>query len=307
LLAKGFLSESSHLYDHEQPRLNEYVSDLARLVGTDRLNGPYRPFLNNKLAFHWMMEAFTARVVRAYGLIGSEWTSVFSKGEPPEPPPDAREWLSSLLSGRGKLVIKPLQGSGGKGVQVVNSLSQLESLEFGGDELLVTDFVEQHDYAKELFPGATNTIRVLALQDDNGPFVATAIHRIGTSLSAPADNWGGGGISVGIDRASGSLLRGAQHPKRTGGRLVWLERHPETSAPFYGIAIPGWREVIHELMAITRRMPFLPYIGWDVVVTEDGFKIIEGNSRSDVNLLQIHGPLLVDERVKRFFKKHEVV
>jgi hypothetical protein len=43
-----------------------------------------------------------------------------------------------------------------------------------------------------------------------------------------------------------------------------------------------------------------------VVVTEDGFRILEGNNFSDVNLLQIHGPLLKDERVAAFYSRHGI-
>ena len=44
-----------------------------------------------------------------------------------------------------------------------------------------------------------------------------------------------------------------------------------------------------------------------MVVTDDGFRILEGNQYTDVNLLQIHGPLLADPRVAAFYRRHRVI
>ncbi len=45
---------------------------------------------------------------------------------------------------------------------------------------------------------------------------------------------------------------------------------------------------------------------WDVAVTEDGFTIIEGNDRPDT-VMQLHGPFLVDPRIRKAFEAHGVV
>lgn len=43
------------------------------------------------------------------------------------------------------------------------------------------------------------------------------------------------------------------------------------------------------------------------VVTDEGVKVIEGNNYSDVNILQIHQPLLNNEKVKRFYKYYGII
>jgi hypothetical protein len=48
--------------------------------------------------------------------------------------------------------------------------------------------------------------------------------------------------------------------------------------------------------------PYLPYVGWDVVVTDDGIRILEGNSNSGLDGIQHYGPLLADPRVRRFYE-----
>jgi len=46
------------------------------------------------------------------------------------------------------------------------------------------------------------------------------------------------------------------------------------------------------------------YVGWDVAVDADGVPvIIEGNNNTDLDLLQVHGGLLADPTVRRFFER----
>lgn len=59
-----------------------------------------------------------------------------------------------------------------------------------------------------------------------------------------------------------------------------------------------------QLLGVAARLPFLPYVGWDIVVDPLGsLKIIEGNHRSGVTILQIHQPLLRDPRIRDFFDR----
>ena len=46
------------------------------------------------------------------------------------------------------------------------------------------------------------------------------------------------------------------------------------------------------------------FLGWDVVVTADGIRLLEGNANTGMNVLQVHGPLLSDPRIRRFYESH---
>lgn len=48
-------------------------------------------------------------------------------------------------------------------------------------------------------------------------------------------------------------------------------------------------------------MPFLKYVGWDIAITDDGFKIIEANSLTSLGVLQRQGGYLDDPRLRRIF------
>ncbi|MGW8179033.1 MAG: sugar-transfer associated ATP-grasp domain-containing protein, partial [bacterium] len=50
----------------------------------------------------------------------------------------------------------------------------------------------------------------------------------------------------------------------------------------------------------------LPYIGWDVIITEDGPRIIEGNPWPGIQLIQVHYPLFNNVRFREFMEFHGV-
>jgi hypothetical protein len=48
--------------------------------------------------------------------------------------------------------------------------------------------------------------------------------------------------------------------------------------------------------------------GWDILVDAEGVPVIlEANGNSDVNLLQVHGGLLQEPRIRQFYQKAGVV
>jgi hypothetical protein len=170
------------------------------------------------------------------------------------------------------------------------------------DSLIISDYVEQHERLAAIYPGTTNTMRLITFRDvDTGePFVAFASHRFGTTRSVPVDNFGAGGISVGIDLATGLFTRGLRPPDpgHHSPEVHWLDEHPETGARITGVPVPNWDLVQEGVLRAMRALPGSRYVGWDVVVTPDGMTVLEGNNRGDV-ILQVHQPLMLDERVRK--------
>ena len=213
-------------------------------------------------------------------------------------------------------MIKPIVGTRGEGInklvnnndewvlngQVVSQsyvVSHLSKL----DDYLVSEFVRQHSYAAEVYAASANTIRVLTLWDDDeqAPFIAVAVHRFGTKASAPTDNWTLGALSAMVDLQSGRLGKALSYP--LAGQVSRFEKHPETNRRIEDIAVPHWDAIKSRITEMAATLPFVPYIGWDIIVTEQGFKVIEGNNCPGINLLQVHYPLLKDARIRKFYEK----
>jgi hypothetical protein len=170
----------------------------------------------------------------------------------------------------------------------------------------LTAFAVQHPYAADIYPGSVNTIRIVTLQDDAGGFVAVAVHRFGTSASAPVDNFSRQGAVAPIDN-EGKLGRLAvQHKATCTVRLS--EKHPDTDAQVSGVQVPNWAAVRNRVLAAHGSLPQVPVIAWDIAIDPVGEPImIEANASTDVDVVQIHAPLLADDRVRRFYGTHGVI
>jgi hypothetical protein len=308
----GFYPSSAPLYEADRVRAGDYVSDRQKELSW-AINWPAAGLLDDKLAFFFMMRHFEVPTPDVLAVV------VGGRALPVGDAPAGRgtELVRSLLGHHPRLVVRPTRGAQGRGLWIVEAAeacringeavtwAELEARLRALDDHVVTEWVEQAPYAREIFPGTTNTMRLLTMRSPGeDPFIATAVHRFGVPESVPADNWSRGGLSVRIDVATGTLGTGVTRPQN--GRLEYHERHPTTGRAIAGVRVPGWSEVRESILDAARRMAFLPYVGWDVLVTEGGHVVIEGNKYTDVNLLQVHGPLQADPRIRAFYAAHGV-
>lgn len=321
LYCQGFTSSRGVIYDLTDERVGDYLNDIhtqkVRLQYTDWNDGE---ILKNKLRFH---ELFSRTHPQHVPELLAVWDPD-QEGEAVSGTPFVTvDDLVSKAAER-RLVVKPRWGADGDDVHVighdddrpvvdnvpVTEPELRETLE-RQPESIVTEYVPQAAYAARIYPDASNTIRILVMVDpDTGsPFIASAAHRFGTRDSGHVDNWGSGGLSVHVDVDTGVLGTAARSNKGN-GEFARVEEHPDTGAPITGRAIPAWKDVREGVLNVAEEYKdSLKYVGWDVVVTgEDGsFAIIEGNAAPGIHVHQTHEPLLVDDRVNRFFEHHGVL
>jgi hypothetical protein len=313
----GFTVRSANLYDFEKYPRESYLSDYSRDYKTPKINGSFSSVLNNKLIFSSVFNKFEEFMVKNYCLIEkglvTDLTGEGSFG-------DIHDLIEGWKSGE-KLVLKRMDSGGGNHFFILHRSPDGELLRTGEaididravgflrerERSFVSEFVEQHQYSMNIFPGSLNTIRLLTMWDyeHNRPFIAAAAHRFGTWKTAPLDNCTQGAISCAIELSSGTMSMGACYPKD--GDISWHETHPDTGAEMKGVPVPRWDEVKDGVLKMAASVPFVPYVGWDVAITPTGFKVIEGNNFSNVRLFQIHFPLLLDPRVKAFYKRFGVI
>lgn len=311
LLRNGFLSESEAIYDLQNGAAGDYLSDYARFHRCAINRQPH--LLSDKVCFYWLMRAAGAPTPHIFATIENGIATTLDE--------HARSLsIAASLCEAGRSVVKPRDGTNGRGMFFVTAtadgalavndqpngaLAMMQSLAEGA--FIICERIDQHAYAARIFPHTVNTLRIMTYIDPaNGEaFIGRVVHRFGSARSGIVDNWSAGGLSAAVDLATGVMEEAAGHPAKHG--QTRYRAHPDTGEAIAGVRIPRWDEMIGGVLRLAQLMPGNPYIGWDVLATADGYSIIEGNTTPDVNLVQVHGPLLADERIRRFYKHHNVI
>jgi len=198
------------------------------------------------------------------------------------------------LRGRDSFVIKPAQGSGGKGILVItgrdgelfvrssgaliderevrrhssNILAGLHSLGGRNDCAMIEALIEFDPVLKDYSFEGVPDIRVIVFRG----VPVMAMMRCATHSSDGKANLHQGAVGVGIDIGSGQSICAVQH-----NRIV--SRHPDTNITFDQLKIPHWQQVL-ELAASCASMTGLDYLGADIVLDcQAGPMLLELNAR----------------------------
>jgi hypothetical protein len=310
----GFNTDRVLFYGLEKDNVHRYMPDFIHDSLLHPINGRFSPMIDDKLPVPFSLKDFPEYAPTHHYLIyDSEMIDLSRSGRNTgayDP------WkLLSLLKVNVKLILKPLAESGGAGVLLLEAnggsfcingarcnerdvLRRLMNLE----GYIVCQFEHQHQYANDLYPATTNTIRLITMRDYEAhrAFIGAWFHRVGTHQSIPVDNFAAGGLICSIDMESGIIGRALA--KRADGGVQFVDRHPDTGDPISGKMIPTWDYVKSEVLRMADHLAFVPYMGWDIVITSNGFKVLEINSLPAL-VWQIHNPICDNPRAKAFYRQ----
>lgn len=315
--ALGFEAEKYYLYDLKNNDYKDYLSDSKYAI-TRFINYPYDVMFNNKLIFEKIVSQFI-RVPKSYGFVDNG--TIFSLQS--EIKIDTIESIINICREQGGVVIKPIFGSQGNGVVILKikddeifmngkkiDRQELKKYIANLDDYIITEYIKQGEYARDLYPDSTNTMRIIMMvdPDTNKPFIAGAVQRIGGKNSGGLDNFSQGGYSANIDLDSGDLSAAVTKVGTLEAKeLTWVNIHPDTGLQIKGVRVPDWDNIKQKLLDMMEELPYIKYVGWDVAVTDNDIVIIEGNSHFQVGVIQLHKPLLKDAQVRKFYKYYGII
>jgi hypothetical protein len=309
---RGFRSIYDAAYGLDQADPALYVPDFAYAYRCYSLNGFWNPIVGNKLV--------TSMVLAANGIPHPRVLGIIARGKLVEPGVTSRsadvDLLDRWTADGHPAVFRPHWSGGGQGVFFVRRTeagwavngyeatdSDVHALLGSLDRYIATSFIHQAAYARTIYPHTTNSLRVLTLVDEEGPFVASVAHRFGTSRSLPIDNFRQGrGICAAVSTTTSTLGPGLSLGTRF--ERTWHSVHPDTASRIEGVHIEGLGPALTGILRAASCFPEAACVGWDVVLTNDGYSIIEANSPPGIVVSQLHQPLLTNPRVAKFFASH---
>lgn len=196
--------------------------------------------------------------------------------------------IFEFLQRHPRFIIKPNDGSLGKGVEIVNcedykSPEELFSFLRAKGSIVCDELIVCEDSIRAIHPQSVNSVRIFTcLRTDGEVTIVCAWLKAGLG-GAVVDNAGAGGVVMAIDIETGIVYTDASDEN---GHV--FPAHPDTGFVFKGFRIPRWEELKEMVSEIAPVFPGVPFIGWDVALSEDrGWQLIEGNSCGMVNTIQM--------------------
>ncbi len=247
------------------------------------------PLVDNKLNTKTIAQKAGATVPELIGVISAqhEVTSIHKL---------VKDWPG--------FVIKPAQGSGGKGILVItshqdgvykkpsgsevstieverhitNTLAGLFSLGGKNDVAVVENLIEFDNVFDGFSYEGVPDIRVIVFKG----YPVMAMMRLSTAASDGKANLHQGAVGVGIDIRTGKALHAVQFNQP-------IERHPDTGRYLSELKVPHWEKLL-TLAASAWEMTGLGYIGTDMVIDKKkGPMVLELNARPGLSIQIANG------------------
>lgn len=176
-------------------------------------------------------------------------------------------------------IVKETLGSLGRNVNKITISKELDAktvflniLRYGG--CICESWIEQSDIFKQFNESSVNTVRIVGIYDGEKVHRMHSIIRTGRS-GAIVDNAAQGGIFAEVNVDTGEVVSDGYTEINTDH----FEVHPDSKVKFKGFQIPYWDELIELINEMHKLCYPISLAGWDLALTDNGWVLVEGNSK----------------------------
>ncbi len=216
--------------------------------------------------------------------------------------PGDAEALFDFIKKHNGAILKEVDSSMGKGVTLVrndpeemkrcwDSIS--DSLQ-KGTAYIAEELIRQSAETAVFHPKSVNTVRVMTFRTRDEAAILGAVFRIGRGDSV-VDNAGSGGMIAEINPETGLVIGDAI--TEAGEKFA---SHPDSGTRIDGAALPKWEELLELSKTLASMLPDQKYVGWDLALTDQGWVMVEANSRAQF-INQYPNRIGMRERVRKYF------
>lgn len=292
---RGFLSYHIKQYGLTEENWRSCLSDRD-YKWLRPLNNKYRKLLWDKVTLRYCLDKYRQYLPEYYYHIvpRSGKMTLLKMPDCPERFPRSFEGVLMLLREKRLLAMKPTVGSHGIGfyklsfdgtAYSVNGEARTEGemlafLSALDDYYNISEYIVMHEDLRRIYSEVACTVRIMVINRHGlDPVIENAYFRIGTKSTGFTDNIGSGGVFAYVDEKTGyfhdaEIIR--EHI------ITPCPLHPDTGVKIEGF-LPHWDEVLSVIPEICRYISPLEYLGFDVVLTDGGFKILEINTHQDLH------------------------
>lgn len=180
----------------------------------------------------------------------------------------------NFFSTHNSIIVKPLDSSGGKGIEKFTYVNEEESKKLydtlvKNNQLLVEDCIKQHKDMDKLYDKSVNTLRIFTFVKDGKSHFLQAVLKIGNG--GVIDNFSSGGMYTYVDENGTAFVEAIDQADNI------FYTHPISNTQIVGFKVPMFKEAVELVKEAATVIPEVAYVGWDVAIGENGPEIIEGN------------------------------
>jgi len=308
---RGFFSDSISFYGLTDGNYSEYLSDFD-YYRLHPINGPYSKWIDDKLTLRYILQPFAEYLPEYYYHIHNN--EILRLSDCPEGFGQTIQDVINLLKEKRHLAAKLVSGSLGKGFYklafdgqdffINNNISPEEEVreliitwkQTENVGYLITEYLQASKDLRKIWSESPNTMRIMVIRErDQIPRIVLSYIEFGLESSGVIESVNG--IYCQVDQVTGCFSDGKID---AGDKVLDCRYHPDSLVLCEGV-IPHWSQVTDKIIEISSYLPQVRYMGFDVVITDDGFKIIEINSLQGIMMIQYFYPLLSNEMSKEFF------
>ena len=301
----GFTADQIVLYNLNNKNKKEYLSEFD-WYKSRYINEPYNFILNNKLVCADLLKQYikvpkTICVKRNGNLISTEHTI------------NNYDDIIDIIKEYKSVYFKPINIGKGIGVYKISidkdiridfkkvSKNKLIEILSEHENWFISECIEQSKLLNQIYDKTSNTIRLITVRNNNKCEALYAVLRIGTKETIPVDNGSRGGLVAKIDINTG-VLSSAKSIQR----VVDFKAHPDSNNKIEGVKIKNFDEIKTTFTNLMEKFPYLYFVAWDILLTDNGPVVIEANTSSGVNIIQLWGGQR-NKELGNFYKQEKII